>query len=295
MGCQTRTQSAKMIRWMVLKSPRRLVARALLLWLLAVYTFIVVGPFLWALVMSFRSTPDILNNPYGLPIPPKLSNYTRAFSEFGFGTYFRNSIAVTGVSILHTTLVSSLAAYGFARRRYHFKLRGLIFQVIFMSIMFPPQITLLSLYILLWRYKLLNLAGLSLVYTATTLPISIYILRSFYAQIPQELEDAARVDGASDWQIFWRVMFPIAKPATATVVVLNFVTYWTEFLFAVTFIHSDQWRTLPLGMMKLVGEHFVDFGGMSAALVLSSAPIITCYILLSDWFIRGMTAGAIKG
>lgn len=269
--------------------------RAILMCCLVGYTFVVVGPFLWALLMSFRSTPDILNNPYGLPIPMRLTNYIRAFTEFGFWTYFRNSAMVTGASIVAATLIASLAAYGFARRRYTFGLRELIFQIIFISIMFPPQVTLLSLYILLWRYKLLNPVGLSLVYTVSALPISIYILRSFYAQIPQELEDAARVDGASDWQIFWRVMFPIAKPATATVIVLNFITYWNEFLFAVTFIHKDKWRTLPLGMMKLVGEHFIDYGAMSAALIFSLAPVIIGYALLSEWFIKGMTAGAIKG
>jgi ABC-type glycerol-3-phosphate transport system permease component len=273
----------------------RYATRSILMVFLVGYTFVAIGPFLWALIMSFRSTPDILNNPYGLPLPPIYTNYIRAFTEFGFGTYFRNSALVTGAAIVAATLISSLAAYGFARRRYQFKAREVIFQIIFLTIMFPPQITLLSLYVQLWRYKLLNLVGLSLVYTVSALPISIYILRSFYAQIPQDLEDAARVDGASDWQTFWGVMFPIAKPATATVIVLNFITYWNEFLFAVTFIHADKWRTLPLGVMKLVGEHFVDFGAMSSTLVFSIAPIILLYSLLSEWFIKGMTAGAIKG
>lgn len=273
----------------------RRTTRLIMLLLLFGYTFIAMGPFLWTLIMSFRTTPDILNNPYGLPLPPVFSNYMRVFTEFGFGTYFRNSTIVTGITILIATIVSSLAAYGFARSRYDFAFREVMFLIIFLTIMFPPQITLLSLYIQLWRYKLLNLIGLSLVYSASALPISIYILRSFYAQIPQELEDAARVDGATDWQTFWRVMFPIARPATATVVVLNFITYWNEFLFAVTFIHKDQYRTLPLGVMKLVGEHFVDFGAMSATLVFSIAPIIILYTFLSEWFIKGMTAGAIKG
>jgi ABC-type glycerol-3-phosphate transport system permease component len=273
----------------------RYLTRIILLVFLLIYTFIAIGPFLWTLIMSFRGTPDILNNPYGLPLPPKISNYTRAFLEFGFGNYFRNSIFLTGVTIIFSTFVSSLAAYGFSRSRYKFGLREIIFQIIFLSIMFPPQITLLSLYIQLWRYNLLNLEGLVLVYTASTLPISIYILRSFYAQIPQEIEDAARVDGANDWQTFWRVMFPIAKPATATVIVLTFITYWNEFLFAVTFIHKDINRTLPLGVIKLVGDHYVDFGAMSATLVFSVAPVIILYLFLSEWFIKGMTAGAVKG
>lgn len=273
------------------RSPSRII---LFLFLIG-YTFIAIGPFLWTMIMSFRSTPDILNNPYGIPIPPIFSNYVRVFTEFGFGTYFRNSALVTGAALIIATLVSSLAAYGFSRQRYQFGFREVMFLVIFLTIMFPPQITLLSLYVQLWRYKLLNLMGLSLVYATSALPISIFILRTFYTQIPQEIEDAARVDGASDWQTFWKVMFPIARPATATVIVLNFITFWNEFLFAVTFIHKDKFRTLPLGVMKLVGEHFVDFGAMSAMLVFSIAPIIIIYLFLSEWFIKGMTAGAIKG
>ncbi len=269
--------------------------RTLLLIILLGYTFVVVGPLLWAFVMSFRTTQDILNNPYGLPFPLNFTNYIRAFRDFNFLIYFRNSTMVTGAAIIIATLTSSLAAYSFARRRYKFGSREIIFQIIFLSIMFPPQVTLLSLYMMLWKYKLLNLAGLALVYAAMALPTNIYILRSFYAQIPQDIEDAARVDGASDWQIFWKVMFPIARPATATVIVLNFINYWNEFLFAVTFIHQDEWRTLPLGMMKLVGEHFIDYGGMSAALIISMAPAVIGYALLSEWFIKGMTAGAIKG
>ncbi len=273
----------------------RSIPRIILFVFLVVYTFIAIGPFIWTIFMSFRSTPDILNNPYGFPLPPIFTNFTRAFTEFGFGNYFRNSVYVTFSAILLSTLVSSLAAYGFSRSRFRFRLREPIFQIIFLTIMLPPQITLLSLYIQLWQYKLLNLPGLSLVYAVSSLPVSIYILRSFYAQIPQELEDAAYIDGATDWQTFWYVMFPIAKPATATVLVLNIITFWNEFLFASTFIHKDANRTLPLGVMKLVGEHYVDFGAMSATLVFSILPIIILYSLLSEMFIKGMTAGAIKG
>jgi ABC-type glycerol-3-phosphate transport system permease component len=273
----------------------RTIGRWVLLILLLSYTLIVLGPFIWSFIMSFRPTQDILQNPYGLPIPPIFSNYLRAITQFGFDKYIRNSVFVTGAALLIVTPVSAMAAYVFGRRRYNFRMRELLFQLIFVSIMFPPQITLLSLYILLWRYKLLNLTGLALIYAATALPISIYILRAFFGQIPRELEDAARIDGASDWQTFWRVMFPIARPAVATVIVLNFINFWNEFLYAVTIIHRDDLRTLPLGVMRMMGDQFIDYGGLSATLIISIAPVIVLYIFLSEWFIKGMTAGALKG
>lgn len=273
----------------------RRISRYLLLLFLFGYTFIELGPFLWAILMSFRNTNDILQNPYGLPIPLEFRNYIKALTEFGFARYFRNSVIVTGAALLISTPIASMAAYSFARKRYKFRLREVVFQIIFITIMFPPQITLLSLFVMLWRYKMLNLIGLSLIYASTALPISIYILRSFYMQIPQELEDAARIDGASDWQTFWRVMFPIARPATATVIVLNFINFWNEFLYAVTMILKDEMRTMPLGVMKIMGDQFTDYGGLAATLVISVVPVIVLYVFLSEWFIEGMTAGALKG
>lgn len=273
----------------------RITGKWLLLIFLLVYTAVELGPFIWSFLMSLRTTPEILKSPYGIPTSPDLSNYVRALTEFGFMKYFRNSVYVTIAAMVLVTPISAMAAYAFGRQRYNFRMRELIFQLIFITIMFPPQITLLSLYILLWRYKLLNLVGLSIIYAATALPISIYILRAFFGQIPQELEDAARIDGASDWQTFWRVMFPIARPAIATVIVLNFINFWNEFLYAVTMIRKDDMRTLPLGVMNIMGDQFIDYGGLAATLIISIAPVIVLYAFLSELFIKGMTAGALKG
>ena len=282
---------------MQLNNPKakRIILRSILLIFLFAYSFITIGPLLWAFFMSFRYTNEILNQPYGLPIPPVFYNYIRVVTEYGFINYFRNSVIATGLALLISTPVAAMAAYGFSRLRYEFTLREALFLLIFVSIMFPPQITLISLYIMLWQYKLLNLFGLSIVYAATALPITIYLLRAFFAQIPSEIEDSARIDGANDWQIFWRIMFPIARPALATVIILNALSFWNEYLYAVTLIVKDQWRTLPLGVMRMMGDSYVDYGALSATLIISMAPIVILYLFLSDWFIRGMTAGAIKG
>ena len=154
-----------------------------------------------------------------------------------------------------------MAGFAFARRRYHFRLREPLFLLIFLSIMFPPQIMLLSLFQILVQYRLFNsLTGLTLVYVVTELPLTIYLLRAFFAQIPSELEEAARIDGCSDWAMFWRVMFPMALPAVATTVILNFIYFWNEFLYAVVFITQQKIRTLPLAIQFLVSDQYQDIG-----------------------------------
>jgi multiple sugar transport system permease protein/raffinose/stachyose/melibiose transport system permease protein len=275
---------------------RRKISTTILLAVLLAYTFITFAPFLWTATMSFRTTNDILDNPYGISWPPYVKNYIYAFTKFGFLRYVGNSVFVTVCALVITTVVTSMAAFGFARKRYQFGLRELIYYLIFISIMFPPQISLLALFQILVRYNLYNtLWGLVLVYSASALPFNIFLLRAFFAQIPQDIEDASRIDGCSDWQMFWRVMFPIARPAVATTIVLNFINFWNEFLYAVTFVTKQEARTLPLAVMFFLGEAYLDLGMLASGLMVSVLPVIILYLVLSEQFIKGMTAGAIKG
>jgi multiple sugar transport system permease protein/raffinose/stachyose/melibiose transport system permease protein len=266
--------------------------------ILLIYTAIVTFPFFWTVANSFRPGPEILVQPYAIPIPGTLRNFVDVFTNptLSFPLYFRNSIIVTAGAIVLAMLVNSMAAYGFARMRYKFPGREALYTLIFLSIMFPPQITLLALFQLLVQYNLYNtLWSLILVYAVMSMPMNIFILRTFFVQIPRDLEDAALMDGASDHQLFWRVMFPIARPAILTTVMLNFVNFWNEFLYAVTYINNPKLRTLPLAVMFFVGEAYLDVGMLAAAMVVSTLPVILVYIFISEWFIQGMTVGAIKG
>ena len=270
--------------------------RLLLLVPVLLYTAFSAGPYLWTALMSLRTTDEIYRSHYGLPIPAHWDKYYVAWTKFGYQTYFRNSAIVAVASVLLVTVIGALAAFGFARRRYAFPLREPLFLLIFLSIMFPPQIMLLSLFQILVQYKLFNsLAGLVLVYVATELPLTIYLLRAFFAQIPTELEEAARLDGCSDWAMFWRVMFPMALPAVATTVILNFIYFWNEFLYAVVFITRQEIRTLPLAIQFLVSDQYFDIGMLATGLMIATLPVLLLYLFLSEWFVRGMTAGAIKG
>ena len=272
------------------------VGRALLMLPVLAYTAFSAGPYLWTATMSLRTTDEIYRSHYGPPIPAHWGKYHQAWTEFGYATYFRNSAVVAVVSVLLVTAFGAMAGFAFGRRRYAFPLREPLFLVIFLSVMFPPQIMLLALFQILVQYRLFNsLTGLILVYVATELPLTIYLLRAFFAQIPQELEEAARIDGCGDWGLFWRVMFPVALPAVAATVVLNFIYFWNEFLYAVVFITQQKIRTLPLAIQFLVSDQYQDIGMLATGLMIATLPVLVLYLFLSEWFVRGMTAGAIKG
>lgn len=294
---------------MVSTRVRKKIYTGVIVLLLLAFTVVMLGPFLWGFFMSFRPTNEIIANPYGIRWPPYLKNYLYAFTEFGFDRYTLNSLYVTVSALLLTTLVTTMAAFAFGRKRFAFPFREPIFMIIFVSIMFPPQITLLSLYLgtvrisrflapLMpwtdWRFHG-SRESLAMIYCSTALAFSIYILRTFFAQIPQDLEDAARIDGCGDWRLFWSVMLPMAKPAIMTTVVLNGLNFWNEFLYAVTMVTKQASRTLPLAIMFFYGDAGTDLGMIATGLVVSAIPIVIFYVILSEQFMKAMTAGALKG
>jgi ABC-type glycerol-3-phosphate transport system permease component len=159
----------------------------------------------------------------------------------------------------------------------------------------PPQLMILSLFQILLEFRLYNtLTGLVVVYVAGNLAMTVYILEGFFAQIPQDLFDAARMDGYSDFEIFWRITLPIGVPALFTTVTLNFIMLWNEFLYAVVLLTEDDKRTLPLGIMHFMGSHQLDVGMVATGLMITIAPVILLYALFSDTMIKGMTAGAVR-
>jgi multiple sugar transport system permease protein/raffinose/stachyose/melibiose transport system permease protein len=145
------------------------------------------------------------------------------------------------------------------------------------------------------EYGLFNsLLGLTLVYVSIQLPLTIFILEGFFARLPQDLFDAAKLDGYSDFEIFWRITLPIGLPAIATTVILNFIHLWNEFLYAVVLITDEDKRTLPLGIQKFMGDQLEDIGMIATGLMIAIVPVILIYALFSERLIQGMTAGAVK-
>ena len=162
--------------------------------------------------------------------------------------------------------------------------------------MLPPQIMYIPQFTMMSRYGLLNSRwSLVLLYTASALPVSTYLMATYFSQLPTELEDAARIDGCNDFGMFWRVMVPLTRPALATVILINGIHFWNELLLAVTMVTEPSKRTLPAAMMMFVGEHGSNYAIAAASLVTAMLPVLILYLFLSDKFIEGLTAGAIKG
>ena len=264
---------------------------------LLLFTLVVIVPFIWMILMSVRTTGEILNDPYGLPTDIRWQNYLNLMldPQIRFYRYFYNSAFVSFFALLFTALLSTMGGYGFGRRRYHFRLRGSVFMLLLFALMLPAQIMYIPQFVMMTRYGLLNSKwSLVLLYTATGLPVSTYLMSTYFSQLPQEMEDAARIDGCNDWRIFWQVMLPLARPAVATVLILNFIHFWNELLLAVTMVTDPEHRTLPVAMMNFVGEHGADYAMAASGLVTGMLPLLIAYLFLSERFIEGMTAGAVK-
>ncbi len=271
---------------------------ALLTIVLLVFTILVIIPFIWMLVMSVRTTGEILKDPYGLPTAIHWDNYRKLMFDpnIAFYNYFVNSTIVTVGALSVTLLLSTLGGYGFGRRRYDFKLRGPVFTLLLIALMLPPQIMYIPQFTMIAEYGLLNTYwSLILLYAATGLPVSTYLMATYFSQLPTEMEEAARIDGCGDLRMFWQVMLPLARPAVATVLLINFMHFWNELLLAMTMVTRPDMRTIQVAMMNFVGEHGSDYAIAAASLVTSMLPVLILYLVLSDKFIEGMTAGAVKG
>ena len=257
------------------------------------YTAVTGGPLLWVATMSLRTTSEIFKSPYGLPSPAHWEKFVDAWTKSNYSTYFWNSTIVVVIAVALVTVIGAMAAHCLAR--YNFRGSRLVRFLILSGLILPPQLLILALFQILLDIHLYNtLAGLILVYVATHVAVTVYILEGFFAQIPQDLFDAARMDGYADFEIFWRVTMPIGAPAIFTTVTLNFIILWNEFLFAVVLLTDDDKRTLPLGMMHFTGSHQLDVGMAATGLMIAIVPIIAIYAFFSETMIKGMTAGAVR-
>jgi multiple sugar transport system permease protein/raffinose/stachyose/melibiose transport system permease protein len=267
--------------------------RTPLLLFLVLYTIVSGGPILWVMSMSLRTTPEIFDDPYALPVRLHWEKFANAWTNSNYGTYFWNSLIVVVTAVALVTLIGAMAAHCLAR--YRFRGSRLVRFVILSGMILPPQLLILSLFQILLDYGLYNsLAGLIIVYVATQLAMTVYILEGFFAQLPQDLFDAARMDGYADFEIFWRITLPIGLPAIFTTVTLNFILLWNEYLYAVVLLTDDEKRTLPLGIMHFMGGHQLDVGMIATGLMIAIAPVILLYALFSETMIKGMTAGAVR-
>jgi len=260
----------------------------LLLWCLVVLLPI------WTLIVnSVKAQKEIYQNPFGLPSQIVWSGYEKVLSGGRFIGYYKNSIIVTSVSLFLIILLGSLAAYGLANWRtragqgvYLFFIAGL---------MFPIRLGTLNIIQIIQSLGLINnIASLIPIYTAMGLPIATFILTSFIRGISSEIQDAARIDGATEFQIYRIIILPLIRPALATVFLFNVIPLWNDLWFPLNLIRAEESRTVTLGVSLLFGQYQTDWTSALSALVVAALPLLGIYVLMSGQFIKGLTAGAVK-
>lgn len=257
------------------------------------YSAFVAGPLVWLLDSSLRSTQAIISKPVGVPTHLDWRNYATLLGDHQFWQGYMNSGIVVGGAILLILLTSSMAGYGFAR--FTFRGRELMYAAIYVGMLLPPQLVIVPLFMELRNFNLVNdRLGLILVYTAFALPVSVYILRRFFQQLPESIAESARIDGASEWTVFWRIMLPMSRPAVFTVMVLQFVLLWNEYVLALIILEQPSLMTLPVALSMLAGEYSSNIGAMAAGLLMSILPLIIGFLILSDRFLTAMTSGAVR-
>lgn len=261
---------------------------------LIVACLIVLVPIAYAVIASFKDVPEFFANPFGLPQNWRWQNYVRAWSEARIAITLPNSIIATTLAVVASTVLSGLVAYGISRRTKPF---AMALYVLFVSgMLVPVQMIILPLFVFL---KAIGLFGTVFTvvfpYTALGLPLGVLILTPLVATLPRDLSDAARVDGASELQIFWRVILPLMRPGLASVAILNGVWMWNEFFIPLILSVKSSTQTLPVGIMSFVGVYSTEWGLVFASVVVSAAPIVIAYLLMTRQFVAGLTAGALKG
>lgn len=252
-------------------------------------------PFGFVVTTAIRSQGDLLQaGPFSWPTELRLDNFANAWEIGNFATYFRNSLLVTGLKVPAGIFIASLAAYSLAKLRFRGNTQ--IFLLFLIGLSIPIHVTLLPLFTMLRGMGIINtLWALFPPYIAFGLPLQIFILRGYFRSIPHELREAALVDGASEWEIYWRITMPLAVPALATVFIIDALATWNELLIALVLLSSVSVRTVPLGLLNFQGQFSSSQTQLNAGILIGIMPVLIVYVLFQRYLVAGLTAGAIKG
>ncbi len=277
------------------RRPLRPVGLTIRYLLLAAGAAVMVVPFLYMLSTSFKAQAYVLTvPPQFVPNPVTPSNYAQALTTQDFGLYFINSAVVTVISTAVAVLLSSMMAYGFAR--FRFPGQEWLFRLLLIGLVVPAMMLIIPQFVLAKQLGLIDsLAGLVVFYVAGNLAFNTFLLRGFFAAMPDELDQAMQVDGANAWTRYWRLAMPLAKPALATTTIFTFLACWDEFAWALTLINTPQKRTLPVAIDLFQGENATQWGLVFAASVIAVVPVLIVFLAFQRYFVQGLTSGAVKG
>jgi raffinose/stachyose/melibiose transport system permease protein len=261
---------------------------------LTILLIFAVAPLLLAWFTAFKTAEQQLVNPYGLPLPPTLDNLIEAWTVGRFSIYFKNSLIISIADVIGMVIIASLAGYAFARLR--FPGQKLLLYGLLVGLTIPVAALIIPLYVTMRDLRLLNTYGSVIIADiALAAPIFVFIMRAFFKDLPAELDDAARIDGANEFQIFWQIMLPLARPGLVTVALLEFLWSWNDLFLPLVFLVSNDLRTLPLGMLFFQGQFTIDYGLMSAGVLILSLPVTILFLVFQRDFVKGLASGALKG
>ncbi|HYH01505.1 MAG TPA: carbohydrate ABC transporter permease [Bacillota bacterium] len=263
--------------------------------MLVLFAAVQVFPLIWLAFFSLKDNHEIFGgNVLGLPHRFLWNNYAQAIIQGNVGLYFFNSCIVTFSTIIISGIFATMASYAITRMQWKFS--KLVLTVFLLGLMIPIHSTLLPLFIILRKMHLLNsYLALIIPYVAFALPMAIFIFSGFLHTIPRDLEEAACLDGCGIYRIFFWVILPLLKPAIATVSIFTYLASWNELMFAVVFVNNEQYKTLTVGIMSMVGRFVTEWGPIGAGLVIGTLPTVLIYALMSRQVQNSLTTGALKG
>jgi raffinose/stachyose/melibiose transport system permease protein len=263
--------------------------------ILGLYTLLALFPIVLIIMNSFKAKRAIFNTPLQPPNPANFDpiGYVKVFGDSSVGLYYMNSITVTAGTIFLTLLFGAMAAW--ALTEYKFRWNTLLALYLSIGIMVPIRLGSVSIIQLVADLNLINtLTALILVYTAMSLPLAIFILSEFIAQIPKDLKEAARCDGLTEYNIFFYIILPLLRPAMATVAVFTMIPVWNDLWFPLLLAPTGGKQTITLGVQQFLGQYITDWNAVLAALSTAILPVLVLYVVFSRQLIRGLTSGAVK-
>lgn len=258
------------------------------------FVIIAVGPILWAFISSFKTYAEINSSALSWPSSFRLDNYKSAFQYAPIARYFLNSVIIVGLSVLVTVALVAMCAYIISR--FEFRLKILIVLLISASLMLPTQAISQPLFTIFQKLGIFDTKlGLIIVYSAMGIPMSFFVMTSYYKTISTALEESAYIDGATFLQTFLHIILPLAKPGLVTIALLQFINTWNEFYFALMLTSGNTARTVPIALNYYMGTFANNYSALFAAVVMTVLPTIFVFILLQRQVMESLTAGAVKG
>lgn len=256
---------------------------------------IVFLPLYWILINSFKITPELTSpRPTLFPRSFTLEHYRNLFTQVNFMRYLGNSLWVAVASTVVTVILGALGGYSLFRCRYPG--RKALSSNLLLVYVFPRILLVIPLFVIFARIGLIDtLTALIILNVTTNAPLSVWTLRAFFTAVPLELEDAALVDGANRLQVLFRVFFPVVAPGIGSLALSSFLLSWTEYLYASTFIMSTELKTIPVGMSLFLDQYFIDWGMLMASSVVVAIPPVILFAFIGRYYVKGLSAGAVKG